>query len=46
MGEPISHKHKSEFSSQILKWVNGVVGHTMNVEDEAPKKTKFSLWKK
>jgi pilus assembly protein CpaE len=46
MGEPISHKHKGEFSSQIVKWVNGIVGHSVHIEDEAPKKAKFSLWKK
>lgn len=46
LGEPISHKHKSDFSGQILKWVNGLVGATPHVEEAAPaKKSLFALWK-
>jgi pilus assembly protein CpaE len=46
MGEPINYKSKSEFSSQILKWVSGLAGQAVHIEEEAPKKAKFSLWKK
>jgi pilus assembly protein CpaE len=46
MGEPISYKTKSEFSTQILKWVSGLAGPlTDHMEELAPKKAKFSLWK-
>jgi pilus assembly protein CpaE len=46
LGEPISHKQKSDFSSQILKWVNGLVGVAPAVEEAAPvKKSLFTLWK-
>jgi len=48
MGEPISYKHKSEFSSQLLKWAGNLAGGpaTVQVEEDAPaKKGKFSLWK-
>jgi pilus assembly protein CpaE len=46
LGEPINHKQKSEFSTQILRWTNDVVGSSVQVEDPSPKKAKFSLWKK
>ena len=47
MGEPISHKHKSEFSTQLLKWASNLVGQAPVHEEEAVlKKAKFSLWKK
>jgi pilus assembly protein CpaE len=46
LGEPISHKQKTEFSLPILKWANGLVGATAHVdEDAAPKKSRFALWK-
>lgn len=47
MGEPISHKHKSDFSNQLLKWASNLVGQApVNDEEAAPKKAKFSIWKK
>jgi pilus assembly protein CpaE len=45
LGEPISPKHKSEFSAQILKWVSGLTGDAPYAEEPAPKKSVFSLWK-
>lgn len=45
LGEPISSKHKSEFSGQILKWVSDLAGPIAGVEEGAAKKSKFSLWK-
>jgi pilus assembly protein CpaE len=44
LGEPISPKHKSEFSAQIVKWVSGLTGAAPYVDEPEPKK-KFSLWK-
>lgn len=45
MGEPINYKTKSEFATQVLKWVGSLAGPlAVQVEDSAPKK-KFSLWK-
>jgi pilus assembly protein CpaE len=46
LGEPINMKQKTEFSMPLLKWVNALVGVTAQVEAaEAPKKSKFALWK-
>ena len=45
LGEPISPKQKTEFSLPILKWANTLAGATVHVEEEAPKKSLFSLWK-
>jgi pilus assembly protein CpaE len=46
MGEPISPKQKSDFSSQITKWVNGLVGAVPVVEEAAPaKKSIFAFLK-
>ena len=45
LGEPVSHKHKSEFSMQLLKWVGSLVGQSPIVEESATKKSKFALWK-
>lgn len=46
LGEPISYKSKSEFSSQLLKWVSSLAGPVMVPLDEStPSKKKFSLWK-
>jgi len=45
LGEPISHKQKSEFGSQILKWVSNLAGPMLNSEEVALKKAGFSLWK-
>ncbi len=46
LGEPISYKTKSEFSIQLLKWVSSIAGPLgSHMEESAPKKAKFSLWK-
>jgi len=45
LGEPIDPKQKTDFSMQIIKWVNTLVGSAMPVEEAAPKKSMFSLWK-
>jgi pilus assembly protein CpaE len=47
LGEPISYKTKSEFSTQLLKWVNSLAGPVADDIEEAAKqkKPKFSLWK-
>jgi pilus assembly protein CpaE len=45
LGEPISPKQKSEFASQLVKWVNSVAGSGDQLEETAPKKSGFSLWK-
>jgi pilus assembly protein CpaE len=47
LGEPISPKQKSDFSSQILKWVNGLVGSSGPVVEEAApaKKSIFAFLK-
>jgi pilus assembly protein CpaE len=49
LGEPISHKNKSEFANQLHKWVNNLVGntsmHTQIADEPGTKKSKFSLWK-
>jgi pilus assembly protein CpaE len=47
LGEPVSPKQKSDFSSQIIKWVNGLVGATTVVEETAApaKKSIFAFLK-
>jgi len=47
LGEPISTKQKSDFSAPIIKWTNTLVGatSTSQVEEKAPKKSLFALWK-
>ena len=45
LGEPISPKQKTEFSMPILKWANALAGATVQIEEDAPKKSVFSLWK-
>jgi pilus assembly protein CpaE len=46
LGEPISYKSKSEFSTQLVKWVSSLAGPVIFQEEEAaPKKSKFSFWK-
>jgi len=45
LGEPISPKKKSNFSSPIVKWVNTLAGSSKPVEEAAAKKSLFSLWK-
>jgi pilus assembly protein CpaE len=44
LGEPISPKLKTDFSTPILKWSSSLAGAAANVEEDAPKK-KFALWK-
>jgi pilus assembly protein CpaE len=43
LGEPISPKAKSDFSTQILKWVNGLVG-AAPVQEEAAQPAKKSIF--
>jgi pilus assembly protein CpaE len=48
LGEPISHKNKSEFASQLHKWANSLVGSAptyTQADEPVVKKAKFSLWK-
>jgi pilus assembly protein CpaE len=45
LGEPISHKNKSEFATQLLKWVSAIAGPVDHPEEVTAKKAKFSLWK-
>ncbi len=47
LGEPISYKQKTEFSTPILKWANSLAGTSVHVEEDtaAPKKSRFALWK-
>jgi pilus assembly protein CpaE len=46
LGEPISLKGKSDFTSQFMKWANTVAGSTTAVEEPKPKtKSKmFAMW--
>ena len=47
LGEPINYRTKSEFTTQLLKWVSSLAGPVEYVEEAAaPKKASFSLWKK
>jgi pilus assembly protein CpaE len=43
LGEPISPKKKTEFSTPIIKWVNTLAG-SKPAQDHVEKKSKFSLW--
>lgn len=46
LGEPISPKVKTDFSTQILKWVSGLVGAAPATEEAAPaKKSIFAFLK-
>jgi pilus assembly protein CpaE len=45
MGEPINHKHKSDFVAQLVKWVSSLAGPVLSLDESAPKKSGFSLWK-
>jgi pilus assembly protein CpaE len=45
LGEPVSPKQKTEFSMQILRWAASLAGVAVHIEEEAPKKSKFVLWK-
>jgi pilus assembly protein CpaE len=44
LGEPISPKKKTDFSTEIIKWVNALTGGHKPKEEPAAKKPKFSLW--
>jgi pilus assembly protein CpaE len=46
LGEPVSYKVKSEFTTQLLKWVSSLAGPAVNIEQDAPKKSGFSFFKK
>jgi pilus assembly protein CpaE len=46
LGEPVNYKTKSEFTTQLLKWVSTLAGPVEHVEESAPKKASFSLFKK
>ena len=45
LGEPINPKQKTEFSAPLLKWTSSLAGSVAAVEEEAPKKSLFALWK-
>lgn len=46
LGVPVSPKQKTDFSVPLLRWVNGLVGaSSAPVEEVAPKKSLFGLWK-
>ena len=46
LGEPISLKNKSEFTSQFMKWANTLVGSTAPAAVPEPKKASgiFAMW--
>jgi pilus assembly protein CpaE len=47
LGEPISLKGKSEFTTQFMKWANTVVGSIAKTAEAAPAKQKsrlFAMW--
>jgi pilus assembly protein CpaE len=46
LGEPISLKNKSEFTSQFMKWADTVVGATTTAEatKAKPKSKIFAMW--
>lgn len=45
LGEPISHKQKSEFGAQVVKWTTALAGPVTGGEVAPAKKSGFSLWK-
>jgi len=45
LGEPTNPKQKTDFSVQIVKWVNTLAGSTKPGDAITPKKSLFSLWK-
>jgi pilus assembly protein CpaE len=45
LGEPVSPKQKTEFTMPIVRWANSLAGSTSHIEEEAPKKPIFALWK-
>jgi pilus assembly protein CpaE len=46
LGEPLSHKIKSEFAAPMLKWAHSLAGTAPMVESGPPQKKKlFALWK-
>lgn len=46
LGEPISLKNKSEFTSQFIKWANTLVGSSATAAVPEPKKASgiFAMW--
>ena len=45
LGEPISPKKKTDFSSPIIKWANDLAEKSKPAEEHTGKKPMFSLWK-
>jgi len=45
LGEPISPKKKTDFSSPIIKWANDLAGKKTPTEALTGKKQMFTLWK-
>jgi pilus assembly protein CpaE len=44
LGEPISPKKKTEFTTEIIKWVNALTDGSKPVEEPSAKKSMFSFW--
>jgi len=44
LGEPISLKLKSEFTTTFMKWANTVVGSTEKVPEHKTKSSIFAMW--
>ncbi len=44
LGEPISLKNKSEFTSQFMKWANTLVGSTAAVPEVKKASGLFAMW--
>jgi pilus assembly protein CpaE len=44
LGEPVSPKLKSEFSSQMTQWTNSLVGTPMKAFEATKKKFMFAMW--
>ena len=45
LGEPISLKLKSEFTTTFMKWANTVVGSTEKIPETKTKASIFAMWK-
>ena len=45
MGQPVNPKQKSDFSLQLIKWVNSLVGCNAPNNESDSKKSWLSLWK-
>ncbi len=44
LGEPISLKNKSEFTSQFMKWANTLVGSTARLPEARKASSIFAMW--